>query len=63
MGNFMKCQVKMEAYPEELLKLPLEVLCIVPSTGGLPRFFQQLDSSTLVFATGFEFRKWKKLPL
>ena len=30
MCDFIKCQVKMKAYPEELLKLALEVLCLVP---------------------------------
>ena len=35
-----KCQVKMKAYPGELLKLvALEMVCLMPSTGGLERFF------------------------
>ena len=35
---FVKCQVKMKAYPGELLILALEMVCLVPSTGGLERF-------------------------
>ena len=60
MSNFIKCQVKMKASPRELLQLALEMLCLVPSTGGLERFFfQQWDTSTLIFATGLELRKLK----
>ena len=29
MSNFMKCQVKMKTYPEELLKLAFEMVCLV----------------------------------
>ena len=29
MSNFIKCQVKMKTYPEELLKLALEMVCLV----------------------------------
>ena len=53
----MSSEVKLKAYPEELLKLALEVLCLVLSTGGLERFFQQWDSFTLISATGLELRK------
>ena len=28
MSNFIKCQVKMKTYPEELLKLALEMVCL-----------------------------------
>ena len=35
---FIKCQVKMKAYPGELLKLALEMVCLMPRTGGLDRF-------------------------
>ena len=59
-SSFIKCQVKMKAYPEELLPAALGMVCLVPSTSGLERFFQQWDSSTLIFATGFEFRKLER---
>ena len=39
MSIFIKSQVKTKAYPDELLKLALETVCLVPSTGGLERFF------------------------
>ena len=44
MSNFIKCQAsenETQGYPEEILKLAPEVLCLLPSTGGLERFFQQ----------------------
>ena len=47
----------MKAYPEELLKLTLEMLCLVPSTDGLENFFQQWHPCTLIFATCLEFGK------
>ena len=31
--------MKMKFYPEKLPTLALEMLCLVPSTGGLERFF------------------------
>ena len=47
MSKLMKCQVKMKIYLEALLKLALEMA----------------SPSTLIFATGLEFRKLKKLLL
>ena len=66
MNNFIECQASengSQVYPEEILKLALEMVCQVPSIYGLERFFQQWHSSTLIFVTGLEFRKLKNLLL